>query len=379
MIPYLPKFILKLSNLISIVSLPRKDRRIVFYSEGRNYWVHLEALIKEFLSQSNVPVVYISSNGDDPGLKYCHVRYKSYEIDEGFGRDWLFANLDTDVMVMTMPDLHQYQVKRSKFDVHYVYTQHSLVSLQMVYRKGAFDYFDTVFCSGPHHVSEMRLIEKVGNLSKKLLPEIGYPRLDAILNQAQENKSKRNSDDSDSLHILIAPSWGDQGTIESGVGEKIVDQLLERKYRVTLRPHPQTIKFHWDRVEAIVRKHTQNPRFDYEDNVVGQGSLHSSDMMISDWSGAALDYAFGLKKPVMFIDVPRKINNSEYRKVILEPIEADIRDKIGIIVPLDFRILPIAECLQVDIDDVDIEAFVYNAGKSHISGARYLGDLLADV
>mgnify|MGYP003326545469 CR=1 FL=1 len=43
-----------------------------------------------------------------------------------------------------------------------------------------------------------------------------------------------------------------------------------------------------------------------------QESLHRSDLMISDWSGAALDYALGLNKPVLFIDVPRKVNNLDY-------------------------------------------------------------------
>lgn len=375
----LPKFLLKLTNLVAVLSLPKRDRRIVFYSEGKNYWVHLEALIKEFLSQSDVPVVYLSSGADDPGLKFRHAGYTSYEIDEGFGRDWLFANIDTDVMVMTMPDLHQYQVKRSKFDVHYVYTQHSLVSFQMVYRPGAFDYFDTVFCSGPHHVQEMRAIEQSRGLSAKRLPEIGYPRLDAILNRVQEAPTTSSLSHSETPHILIAPSWGDQGTIESGVGERIVDQLLERQYRVTLRPHPQTLKFHGDRVGAIVSKHARNPHFEFEDNVAGQESLHSSDMMISDWSGAALDYAFGLKKPVMFIDVPRKINNPEYMKVALEPIEAAIRSKIGIIVSTDFKLLPVDECLQVAIEEMDINDFVYNAGVSHVMGAHYLMELLKNA
>ena len=361
---------------MAILSLPKEHRRIVFYSEGKNYWVHLEALIEEFLAQSDVPVVYLSSGADDLGLNFKHARYTSYEIGEGFSRDWLFANIDTEVMVMTMPDLHQYQVKRSKFNVHYVYTQHSLVSLQMVYRPGAFDHFDTVFCSGPHHVQEMRAIEHTRGLAPKKLPEIGYPRLDAILTQAQSNQPVLDSNPSKRPHILIAPSWGDQGTIECGIGENIVNQLLERQYRVTLRPHPQTLKFFGDRVKAIVSKHANNPHFDFEDNVAGQESLHSSDMMISDWSGAALDYAFGLKKPVMFIDIPRKINNPDYTIIPLEPIEASIRSKIGVVVSTDFMQLPVEECLQLPIAELDIEAFLYNAGACHVDGSRYLIGLL---
>ena len=105
---------------------------------------------------SDIPICYISSQKDDPGLSLSHKNYKTFEIDEGFVRNWLFENIDTDIMVMTMPDIESFQVKRSKYSVHYVYIQHSLVSLHAVYRKGAFDYYDTIFCSGPHHVKEIR-------------------------------------------------------------------------------------------------------------------------------------------------------------------------------------------------------------------------------
>ena len=57
--------------------------------------------------------------------------------------------------------------------------------------------------------------------------------------------------------------------------------------------------------------------------------------MISDWSGAALDYALGFKKPVLFIDVPKKINNIDYKEIGIEPLEVSIRSKIGTIISLD--------------------------------------------
>ena len=36
--------------------------------------------------------------------------------------------------------------KKSKNKVHYVYIQHSLVSLHMAYREGAFDHYDYILC-----------------------------------------------------------------------------------------------------------------------------------------------------------------------------------------------------------------------------------------
>ena len=53
---------------------------------------------------------------------------------------------------------------------------------------------------------------------------------------------------------------------------------------------------------------------------------------MSDWSGVALEYAFGLVRPVLFVDVPRKVNNAEYERLGIEPIEASIREKVGRVV-----------------------------------------------
>ena len=324
-------FIRHIQDVMRFMQLPKAQRRLTFYSEGKNYWPHLEGLVREVLATSDIPVCYISSGEDDPGLFIEHPNYQVFKIDEGFVRNWLFENIDTDVMVMTMPDLHQYQVKRSKHKVHYVYVQHSLVSLHMVYRKGAFDHYDTISCAGPHHVKEIRAMEEKYNLPSKVLVEHGYGRLDSIINEARKRSNKEKVVDA-VKHVLIAPSWGPESTIEIGVGEQIIDQLIGQGCYVTLRPHPQTIKLAKDRINFILKKHGNNPLFSYEANVAGQDSLHNSDIMISDWSGAALDYSFGLNKPVLFIDVPRKVNNQDYEEIDVVPFEADIREKIGMVV-----------------------------------------------
>ena len=55
--------------------------------------------------------------------------------------------------------------------------------------------------------------------------------------------------------------------------------------------------------------------FNYDKNVGFLDSFHNSDFMISDWSGVALEYAFGLLKPVLFVDVPKKVQNDEYERI----------------------------------------------------------------
>ncbi len=284
---------------------------------------------------------------------------------------------------MTMPDLHQYQVKRSKHKVHYVYVQHSLVSLHMVYRKGAFDHYDTIFCSGPHHVREIRAMETEFNLRPKKLVEHGYGRLDAILRQLR-NHAREEKPVTTHKHILVAPSWGPQGMVESGIGATIINYLLQHQYRVTFRPHPQTLKLARVKVSAVLTQHKENPLFAHELNVVGQDTLHDSDLMISDWSGVALEYMLILDKPVLYVDVPMKVNNPEYGRVAVEPVECMLRksDRSDILElnKIHQVVEKISELLNRRVVSGEkLKKMVFNPGESGACGARHLLHILSEA
>ena len=270
-------------------------------------------------------------------------------------------------MVMTMPDLDNFQVKRSRHNVHYVYVQHSLVSLHMVYRHGAFDHYDTICAAGPHHVEEIRTIETKYNLPPKNVVELGYPRLDSLIETAKKYQETQPIEKKTHKTILIAPSWGPGGVIESGLGKTLVEQLLNLGHEVVLRPHPQTIKFAKAKIDEVRSQHKDNLRFAFEGSVAGQESLHQSDIMVSDWSGAALEYAFALNKPVIFCDVPRKVNNPNYHDIEIEPLEVSIREEIGVIWD---GVSPVSEliesCEQKCKRDLRTltDQHVFNAGRS---------------
>ena len=376
------KQILYLCNLVRLLSLPKRERQFTFYSEGRNYWGYLEPMIRELLAESEVPVCYVSSDAGDPGVLLAHPNLRSFVIDEGHFRNWLFRNIETDIFVMTMPDLHQYQVKRSRNPVHYVYVQHSLVSLHMVYRKGAFDHFDTIFCAGPHHMKEIRAIEREYNLKAKNLFAHGYGRFDAILDLSRRHSTNRVSNGS-RRHVLVAPSWGREGMIESGIGETVVSRLLRCNYQVTLRPHPQTVKLSKPRVEAIRRRHETNPLFRLERDVTGQDSFFDSALMVSDWSGAALEYMLALRKPVLYVDVPMKVNNDEYRRIPQEPVERELRKSARSDVLELGEVDRIEEMVEELLNrkvaaEVEDDELVFNPGASGRYGARRLLEILAE-
>lgn len=64
-------------------------------------------------------------------------------------------------------------------------------------------------------------------------------------------------------------------------------------------------------------------------------SLFESDLLICDWSGMAIEYALGLERPVLFIDVPRRIRNPAYRELGIEPFEVFIREEVGAVLAPD--------------------------------------------
>ena len=76
--------------------------------------------------------------------------------------------------------------------VHYIYVQHSLVSLHSAYRHGAFDHYDTVCAAGSHHVEEIKAIEEKYNLPKKNIIKLGYSRFDNLIKTPNKNFNSKS-------------------------------------------------------------------------------------------------------------------------------------------------------------------------------------------
>lgn len=359
-------------------ALPRAYRNLVFYSEGPEYWPHFEPIIEALLHEHRYPFVFLASRPDDPGLRIDSPLAKVFCIGASGERAELFRLLDADVMVMTMPDLETLYLKRSPKCRHYVYIFHSPVSTHMIYRPGAFDHYDSIFCVGPHHEVEIRQREAQTGAKPKQLFRHGYGRLDQILKSAPRAVSARSDGAAD---VLIAPSWGPSGIFET-IGPELAETLLNAGLRVTARPHPQTTKRSPAKIKELADRFGDNDRFALETDVSAFDSLIRSDVMISDWSGAAFDYAFGLLKPVLFLNTPRKINNPDFEQLGIEPLEASLRERIGRLAdPGALATLPSLVTAMVQEkerwrDDLiaERERWVFNVGSS---GSVAAGRLVA--
>jgi YidC/Oxa1 family membrane protein insertase len=308
-------------------NLPLDDKKIVFYSENENSMIVFESLIDELTDKYNLDICYVTSSKNESVLMKSKNHVKTFYIGDGVIRTKFFLNLKASIMIMTMPDLESFHIKRSKIHpVHYIYMFHSMVSTHLVYRKSAFDNYDTIFCVGEHHLDEIQNTEKYYNLKPKNLIKYGYGHLDNLIQKYSENNIASQFIKNQST-ILLAPSWSNNGISET-IGEKIIEILLN-DFNVIYRPHPMTQKNSEKKLKQIAKMFSQNKNFRLETDIKNFDSFLESDILITDWSGSALEFSFVFKKPVIFIDVPKKINNPEFDKISSVPIEVKIRNEIG--------------------------------------------------
>jgi YidC/Oxa1 family membrane protein insertase len=369
-------------NLKKFNNLSDSKRSIVFYAENKASMNHFRTLIFELTERMNFQICYITSVKDDPIFTSTNKNILSFYIGEGTARTKFFLALRAKILVMDMPDLDTYHIKRSKeYPVHYIYLFHSMFSIHSYLRKGALDNYDTIFCVGPHQVNEIRATEKLYELKPKKIVNYGFGRLDTLLQEKEEfEKSDSNMKDL----ILITPSYGNENLLEK-CGIELIDTLLKSNFRVLLRPHFRILRDSKKLIGSIKDKFGKNPNFIFEDGVIPSEYFHNSICMISDWSGISMEYAFTCECSVIFIDVPKKILNPDANDLSLEPIEISLRNKIGHIVsPENIENIPtIIKNFENDVPNFsqqikEIRAnIVFNVGNSAPVGAKYIQNLVS--
>ena len=355
--------------------LPKSYKKVVFYSESFQDWHHLKPLLNALLDD-DIAVTYVTSDDKDPGLLKLSKKYRSIYIGKGFFRILFFQFLRAKLLILTMMDLNNFELKRSMHPVHYVYIFHSLTSTHMVDTEKSFDHYDTIFCAGPHQKKEIELREKNKDLKAKNLIPYGYPRIEKLIQLSSKPKNEKKV-------ILLAPTWGEQSIINL-MGMEICSIILNQGYSLILRPHHETIKRSPQLIDEIENKYSHLETYRLVREMGDSESLLQSDLLICDWSGTAIEYAFGLEKPVIFIDIPPRVRNPNWREIQSEPLEMSIREKVGrVICPSKLDELPssISQLLNEDqLSSSPIkslrEEFIYNLSRSEITGREEIKRLL---
>jgi len=361
-------------------ALPARDRNIVFYSETHQDWHHLQPLIGFLVERLSRTVCHISSEPTVP-LPLSAGRLHTFRVRSTPICTWLFQTLKADLMVLTMLDLHNFQLKRSLHPVHYLYVFHSMGSTHMVDHENSYDHYESLLCTGPHHVAEIRRREEIKGLPPKHIFPYGYPRLEQLVETAASHPEHPPGP----ATVLLAPTWGEQSTLHV-CGEPLIAALLGAGLKVILRPHYQTARLAPRLVDTLVARFRTHPLFRHVHRMEESASLFESDLLVSDWSAIAIEYALGFGKPVLFVDVPPRVRNPGYAELGIEPMEMRIRRELGAILSLD----RIAEAPAYVADLVRAtaefrargkelrETWTFNFGRSVEVGAREIARI-ADI
>ncbi len=353
------------------------NKHLVFYSEGSGFYKYFKGFTEYILKYTNIPIHYITSDPSDQIFEIAKTeeKIKPYYIDSTT-LITLMMKMDADVVVMTMPDLENYQIKRSyvKKDIEYINVQHGIGSVNLLYRKGALDHFDTVFVSAKNQKDEIEAQEKVYSLPKKKLIECGYPLLDEM----QESYRKMEVKNAQKT-ILIAPSWQKDNIVDSCL-EELLDNLGGHEYKIIVRPHPQHVRHMKGKMDALKEKYKNNPEIEIQTDFSSNSTVFEADALITDWSDIGTEYAFTTYKPVLYINTPMKIMNPEYEKIPVEPLNIRMRNIVGKSLELNEldkayetvkELVENGERYHNQIKDL-VEEEMYHLGDSAVVGARYI-------
>lgn len=302
-----------------------KDMELMFYSESNGFFKYYAGIIDYLCEHSDIEIHYVTSDPEDKIFSDARPQIKPYYVAQDKYLIPLFMKLDCKICVMTMPDLEKYHIKRSRVssDVEYVYICHGMGSNALTLRKGALDWYDTMFCVGIDSELEVRDMEKLYNTQTKTLIEAGYPLLDEMIADYESKEHKENNP----KKILIAPSWQNDNIIDLCIDE-LLDNLRTGDYDIIVRPHPQMVRHNPEKFD-ILREKYNGTNVEIQTDFSANSPVLEADVLITDWSDISFEFAFTTKRPVLFINTPMKVMNPEYDKIPTKPLNIQLRSVIG--------------------------------------------------
>jgi len=353
-------------------------KELVFYSVSSGQYKYFETVIDYILSHSDIKIHYLTNDENDKIFSKANEQLIPYYV----GPEKIISTmlkLEADMVVMTVPDLQKYHIKKSIVspDIEYVYMFHAISSYHLTLREGALDAFDTIFCVGPFNAEETRRIEELEGIPRRRLVKVGSSHLDTLM-LSLENLPEREDK---TPQILIAPSWQIDNLMDLCLDE-VVEPLLGKGYKVVLRPHPEYIKRFPQRMETIKKRYSDRGKdgFVFDLDFLNSENIYQSDVLITDWSTIAFEFSFCTKNPCVFVNTPIKVMNPNYKKLDIEIVDIALRDMVG-------RSLNVSELDSIydTVEDMLVnkdfyrssieeakQKYIYHPGRSGEAGGKYI-------
>ena len=291
-------FLVSLFFIIKYVILEKKKR--VFFFENKFIETHILKNINKKDYDKSLALFFYKTD--------ISKRFQNkLLIENKFLIEFFFLFiLKCKYLYSSTPDLDNSIFKRSIiFKIKYIYIQHSNISLTIAYSQNAFIFYDAIHVLNMFQYSE---IIQINNIHKKKIKPF-------LLNQRKIYKSKIINQ---KKKILIAPTWGTDFYEENFIYN--LNNLLNDEFNLFLRPHYMSVA----KNKIILKDYSK-----YINLAVEEFNLNEYDFLITDSSGIMFEFFLINYNKIIFIETTKKINNPDYKKYGIIPIELYAKDKIG--------------------------------------------------
>lgn len=314
-------FIISLFNLFKILNNDKID--YLFYSEGKVYQNNFYNFIVKLNEKFKNKIFYVSSEIND---KINLEGVKNIYIGRGLARLFFFNYIKCKFFFITLTDMGNYHLKKSNKVSKYIYIFHSPISLNRSYTPKAFNNYDVFFSIGKKHSEELIKIFQNSNLKNKKIENIGYFYFDFLYNNVDLHKFEKNT-------ILIAPSWNyNPKNFLNTTCIKLIKCLLNKEFKVIFRPHPEHYKKNKITLQQIKKNFEKNKKFIFDSNFSNLASIQKSEILITDYSGIAIEFCLIVKRPIFYFESNIKLHNRNYYQISETSIEDIIKYKFGKII-----------------------------------------------
>jgi len=351
-------FFYALLGFLSYLKLVRSNtnKKVVFFSESKNYRNYLLNLIKILDKENSLSVIYLTSDLKD--LEKISNKIIPIYIGAGFFRVLIFAFIKCEMVIMTLTDLGNHEIKRSKNCKNYIYLFHSLVSTHKGYTHRAFENYDVILSNGEYQKKELEICEKLFNFKKKKIFNTGYLYFENLFESKIDHTNKI-----DEKKILIALSWNKSSkNLFDNYAENIIKRLIDKEFNAILRTHPETLKRSNRTLENIKKNFLKFNNFKLNTDLTDLRPMNDSSLLITDNGGMALEYFITQKKPVLYINYSEKIHNEFFQKIKLNTVEDEFKKDFG---------------TSMEIDELDkLDSFIKKAKENFYQNKEKINNLI---
>jgi len=294
-----------LKNFVDFLFCQKKYKRIFFF-ENQFIEQHILSSIPKSYKRKKTLIISLYKN-----ININNDEIKIIYFNKFFFLTLSFYLLKIPFCYSSTPDLNKSAFVKSVIPkTKYIYIQHSPLSLQMIYRDGAFNAFNLMQVVNKFQLEDLKEINKNKNLKIKYFKS-RYTFMNSMENKKIPKTEKKK--------VLIAPTHS-TNFYSAKCHLRLNESIDKNNYDLIFRPHFMSIKNSKITLE------------DLENNFkIHNGDLNFSeyDYLITDWSGIYIEFAFFKNTKSILINSSRKVLNDNFKSYSNKIIDIEARNILG--------------------------------------------------